>query len=185
MRAPEAPGHRAVEGCVRAGRVQSALHFDRRLVDPAGAYRSWLDHDDVDAESPDLEAQRVAQRFQGVLAGVVVRAAGNRQPPADRAHVHDPTPALTAHPGQHELNQPRRAEEVGLQLHAGVLDRDLLDRALEPVSGIVHQHPDRSLDLLDGLDGLSCSVRVAHVELQEPATVRRQLRDRLRSPRSL
>ncbi len=73
---------------------------------------------DVDAEAAHLEAQRVGDRLQRVLGRVVAAAAGERQPPAHRADVDDPAPALRAHLRQHQLREAHEPEHVRLELAA-------------------------------------------------------------------
>src|SRR5437879_6139166 len=88
------------------------------------------DDDDVDAEPTDLEAERVAQRLHRVLGGMIEGATWKRQPSAHGAEVHDLAPALAAHAGQHELREPRQAEDVRLELAAHLLHRHELEGRL-------------------------------------------------------
>jgi hypothetical protein len=120
----------------------------------------------------DLEAQGVAQRLEGVLGGVVPAPARKRQPAAHGADHDDPPPALSPHRRQDQLGQPHRAEDVGLELPAGVGQRHGLDGPRPAEAGVVDQDPDCAVLLLDHIDGGPHGIVVGHVERQGPAAER-------------
>ena len=82
---------RAVEVRVRAVRG-GADRADRGLAE-ARADDPRLHDDDVDAEARDLEAQRVGDRLDRVLGGVVEAAAREGEAAAHRGDVDDLAPA--------------------------------------------------------------------------------------------
>jgi hypothetical protein len=120
----------------------------------------------VDAEVGDLERERLAERLQRPLRRVVHADSGKRGDAADRGDLDDVAGALLAHDRQRRLGHPDRAEDVGLDLVAGLLRGDLLDRAEEPVAGVVDDHVEAA-ELLPGrLHGGDVGVHVLHVERQ-------------------
>ena len=85
-------------------------------------------------------AQAVAEALHRELGRVVPRAERLVELPADAADVDDPARSLLAHVGRHELDQPGQAEDVDLELAPRLVDRDVLDRAVRAVAGVVDQH---------------------------------------------
>ena len=142
-----------------------------------------LDDRDADPEALDLEAQRVRDRLDRVLGGVVDPAAGEHEPPAHRADVDDPPVMLAPHPRQHQLAHPDEAEHVRLELAADLLHRDVLDRPGLAVAGVVHERANRALVLLDAGDGGPHRLLVCHVKRQQPAALLLEVGDRLEPAR--
>ena len=68
-------------------------------VVPRRPHRARFDQHHVDAELRDLHPQRVAEPLDRVLAGVIERAAGQRDPAAHRRDVQDPTGLARRIPG--------------------------------------------------------------------------------------
>src|ERR1700754_2892233 len=83
-------------------------------------------------EARDLERERLAERLQPPLRGVVEADFRERGDAADRGHLDDVAGALLAHDRQRRLGHPEGAEEVRLDLVAGLRLADLLDRAEVP-----------------------------------------------------
>ena len=48
------------------------------------------------------------------------------------------------HSGQHSLHAPHRAEEIRFEHHPPVNDWCLFDRAVNHLTGVVHEHVDRA-----------------------------------------
>jgi len=97
---------------------------------------------------------------------VVEGPAGPGDPAAHRGHVEDAAAATTAHAGQNELGKPDQAEEVGLELAAYLVHRQLLDRTIQPVPGVVDQHAHRAGRFFDGLHRFRHRGLVRHVQRQ-------------------
>jgi hypothetical protein len=55
-------------------------------------------------------------------------------------------------PGGDELDQPRQAEEVDLELSTCDVDRDVLDRAVRAVAGVVDEHVEATVLREDAFD---------------------------------
>ena len=55
------------------------------------------------------------------------------------------TAVLRAQVREDELGEPREPEDVDLELAAGLLHRHVLERAVGPVAGVVHEHVDAAL----------------------------------------
>jgi hypothetical protein len=158
-------------------------HARGRSVGEVGRDQPRLQQDHVDAEAAQLEAQRVGDRLQRVLARVVVAAAGKRKPAAHRADVDDLAPVLGTHLSQHQLGEAHGPEDVGLELAPNGLQRNGLDRSALAVAGVVDEHPDRALGLLDRLDGRVHRGLVGHIQRQRVAAGVAELGDRLGSTR--
>jgi hypothetical protein len=90
---------------------------------------------------------------------MVDAAAREGEATAHRGDIDDLAPTLPAHPGQDELAHAHQPEDVGLKLPAHLVERHLLDRSRLAVTGVVDQHADRPLGLLD-----SCQALAAHRE---------------------
>ncbi len=91
----------------------------------------------MDAELGHLRGQRLAETFERPFRGVIEAEVGEGVDAADRRDLDDVAGALRAHDRQRRLRHPQRAEHVGLDLRAGFLLADLLDRAELAVAGIV------------------------------------------------
>ena len=126
-----------------------------------------------------LPAHRVADRLDRELRAVVDAAAGEHEPAAHRRDVHDLAEALAAHAGQDELAHPQQAEDVRLELAPDLVHRHLLDGPGLAVAGVVDQHADRALRLLDRADGGLHRALVGHVERERLAALRLEVGDRL------
>ena len=114
-------------------------------------------------------------RLHRVLGRVVVAAAGEGEPAAHRAHVHDPAPALArasraaraGQPGQRRRRWSRTARRTSSSGR-------LLDRALQRVAGVVDQHTHRSVVVRPpGRPRAAMRRLVGDVEGQRPACRRR------------
>ena len=71
---------------------------------------------------------------------------------------------LPAHHGQHRPGHRHRAEQVGLDLRAHLLGRELLEEAGQEAAGVVEQHVDTA-EAVDGSGhGVLGAVGVGHVE---------------------
>src|SRR5829696_2491137 len=171
LRACAEARHAALVGLGRhLGDVGVELHVGAMFVDlieaPGGGFaelgddQAGLDHDDVDAEFLDLEAERVRERFNGVLGGVVDPATGEGELAAHRAQVDDLPGAGSSHTREDELAHPHQAEDVRLELPADAVHRDRLNRPALAVAGVVDQGTDGAV-LLDLGDGVLHRVLVA------------------------
>jgi hypothetical protein len=114
-----------------------------------------------------------------MLGRVIEAAPREGELAAHRADVHDLSPSLVAHSGQHQLRQPHEAEHVRVELAAHLLGRDLLDRAALAVAGIVDEHAHGSLGVLDAPNRASHRLFVADVQRHYFAAVPPQAFDRL------
>ena len=88
--------------------------------------------------------------------------------------------ALAAHPGQDELAHPQQPEDVGLELAPDARPSGTVSTAPAlAVAGVVDQHADRALGLLDRVDGGPHRVLVGHVERERLAAAVCEILDRL------
>ncbi|GAB2691330.1 hypothetical protein GCM10027194_27140 [Thalassiella azotivora] len=93
----------------------------------------------------ELDPEAVAESLHGELGGVVPGAQRLVDAPADGRHVDHPALAALAHPRQDELGQPREADDVHLQLAAGLVHRHVLEGAVRTVARVVHEDVDPSV----------------------------------------
>ena len=89
---------------------------------------------------------------------------GNARDPADRGHLQDVARALLAQERQRGLGHPERAEQVGLDLVAGVGLAELLDHAELPVAGVVDDDVEPAEVLVRLRDGGEVGRAVGDVE---------------------
>ena len=122
-----------------------------------------LDDGHADAEFERLEPEGFGSGLEGVLAGAVQGLVGQSHAPRHRADVDDDTASLAPHDRQHGLAHPQGAEEIGVELVLGLLDRDVLDRPRQTIAGIVDQDVDPALGLLDAPHGRGDGSLIAHV----------------------
>jgi hypothetical protein len=134
-----------------------------------GPDEAGLDEDDVDAEPPDLLAEGVGVGLQGVLGGVVPGAEGEGDLAAHGGDVDDRARALPAQVRQHELGQAGRAEQVDLELVAGLVEGDVLGGAVESEPGVVDQDVDPALPVEDRPHGPLQVGVLGHVHRQRVA----------------
>ena len=189
---PSGPRPYALLGRLRDGPVEVGVRpvgggagADRagHRVAEAGPDEARLHDHDLHAEGADLEAQRVRQRLDRVLARVVEPAAGEGQPAAHRGDVDDAARALRPHAGQHELAHAEQAEHVGLELAPGGVHGDRLHRARLAVAGVVDEHAHGALGLLHRGHRGGHGVLVRDVEGERPAALRCERAERLRAAR--
>jgi hypothetical protein len=92
-------------------------------------------------------------------------------------------PALGAHLGQDELGEAHEPKYVRLELAPHGVQRDGLDRPALAVAGVVDEHADRALGLLDRIDRRRHRLLVGHVQGERLAARVAQVGDRLGSTR--
>jgi len=92
--------------------------------------RAGLDDDHIDTERPQFHPEAVAQSFHRELGRVVPAAERLIDLAADGRDVDDAPTALAAHMRQHQLDETGQAEQVDLELVAGLAERDILHRAV-------------------------------------------------------
>ena len=90
----------------------------------------------------------------------------------DRADVDDPAAALLAHLRQHGAGHADRAEEIGLEQRASLLDRALLRRAGDAEARVVDQHVDAAGSVEHLAHRAGHRLIVGDVERQEHHSVR-------------
>jgi hypothetical protein len=157
-------GREAGVGAVWAAVAEgAAFGFGEWGVDAAR-----LDHAYPDAERAQLMAQRLAHRFQGVLAHRVRPHPRDRDLASDRADVDDPAVPAPAHARRHQLGGPKRPQHIDLELAANLTEREFFQRpALRYPGGI-----DQDVDVLGGHGE---QVRLAgDIQPQRPAAHRRK-----------
>src|SRR5262249_15376754 len=98
------------------------------------------DHDHRDGERGDFASQGVTDRFERELRACVRTIGGHGDLAAHGADVDHAT--LTADQGRQEcLGDGDVAEEVDLEEASPLVDREGLDRYVDPDAGVVHQRP--------------------------------------------
>jgi hypothetical protein len=117
---------------------------------PVGGVAGGLDQGDLDAEVLDLGGEAGGEALQAVLRGVVDRRGpGSENTPAiEDTWMMWPPPWPAGAAGG--LGDPQRAEQVDLDLVAGLLLGDLLDHAEQAVAGVV-DHDVEAAEVVDGL----------------------------------
>ena len=104
---------------------------------------------------------------------------GNARRPPMELMLRMRPPPRSRMPGERELDQADGAQQVRLELTPPPIQRDLLDRTVLRVSGVVDQDVEPAPLVLDGLDGVDALRLVGDVEFQRPAA---RLRGRRASP---
>ena len=107
----------------------------------------------------------LGQAFQRPLGGVVDAQVGEGGDPADAGDLHDVPAALLTQEGDGSLGDPQSAEEVGLQLRAGLVVGGLLDRAEVAVACVVDDHVETAEPVVRGLYGGDAGGPVGDIQL--------------------
>ena len=107
-----------------------------------GADDPGLDDHDIDAERRELVAERIGDRLERVLGGVVATEQRQRHTPAHAADVDDPTATALAHLRHDALRERDEPEHVGLELAPEIREIDLGHRREHAHACIVHEHVD-------------------------------------------
>jgi hypothetical protein len=135
-------------------RLSAALRVDgvfagRPRKDPVGGEVglevAGLDHRHAYSEGLDLDAQRFAHGFEGVLGGRVEALEGQRQAAAERAHVDDQARALPPQGGQRGPTHPVHTEDVRVEQRLRLLGQRVLHRAGHPHTCVVDHHVESAL----------------------------------------
>ena len=90
---------------------------------------------------------------------------------------------LAAHAGQHQLAHADQPEHVRLELPTDVVHVERLDGTRLAVAGVVDEHTDGALGLLDRGHGRAHRLLVGHVEGERAAPSLGQVGDRLQPAR--
>ena len=111
----------------------SALAAIFDSIGPGSISETWM----PEPGSSDAHAQH--QPFQRVLGGGIGAATFDRRQAEDRRAVDDAAMALRAHDRDDAPGQIVPAEEIGLELLAQRVDRQVLDRAGLGIAAIVEE----------------------------------------------
>ena len=133
---------------------------------PVGLDAAGLYDGHVDTEGLEFYAQGVADSFDAVLAHIVPAAEGEDGATGYGGDVDDAATVLAAHDGEHEARHLGEAEDVDLQLVAGILEGHALDGAEVAVAGIVDEHVNAAFALQDGVHTLAARGVVGDIESQ-------------------
>src|SRR6185437_13777891 len=132
-----------------------------------------LENGDLDAERADLPREDLGETADRPLGRLVGGQAGGGEPPADGRDLDDVAAALGAQHGQRGLGDVHDAEQVGVDLCAEVVERDVLDRREVGVAGIV----DHDVDPAERLDAClhrgrgGCGVGDVEGDREDPVPV--------------
>jgi len=137
----------------RSRRIQGPLRLLGRILAEGAHDRAGLDERDRDARAPQLHAERVGERFHGILGGAVAAHQRGGDQAVGRAHVDDPPRALAPHLRDQAVGELLHAEDVHLELPSQRLARNVFDRAGLSVARVVHERPERSVEPFDRLGG--------------------------------
>ena len=121
------------------------LEMLHRYAAPLAADGAGLDENHFDAEIAHLHPQASAESYDGIFRCVVPVAAGFAEVAGHRRHVDDASAALLPHIWKHELGEAREAEDIYVELPAGLLLGHRLERAEVAVARIVDQNVDAPL----------------------------------------
>ncbi|OEV26781.1 hypothetical protein AN220_07220 [Streptomyces nanshensis] len=117
----------------------------------------------MDPELRDLLAQRLQDTFQGELAAAVGGHSGYRHEPAHGGDGQQVSAAAPSHSGQCRLKGGHRPEYVDLELPPYLVQRSLLEGALQTVPGVGDDDIQRADVLLHLRDQTADGVAVGHV----------------------
>jgi hypothetical protein len=125
----------------------------------AGAQAARGDVGDLDPQLGHLGGQGLGQAFQRPLAGAIDAGAGPDGQARNRGDIDDPPRPTSAHGRQHGLQHRQRADDIGLELGADLVERGLLDRSDQAVAGVVDQDVDLAGPPRPGDAGLARPLR--------------------------
>src|SRR5690606_27905166 len=101
--------------------------------------RAGLDQRYVHVGAAQLQPQRVAQSFEGVLGSVVGAAIGQAHEAEHRADLNDTAFVPGPEDGQEPGSELVRAVNVGFELRAKRRAGEVLDRARLAVAGVIDE----------------------------------------------
>ncbi len=139
---------------------------------PIGGEAAELGDRDANTRLRDLAGERLAQPFERPLAGVVEPEQRHRTHPAGARDLHDAPASLPAQVRQDGLTDPERAEQVRVEVPAGLAFRHLLHPADEAVAGVVDDDVQTSEARDPPLDRREDGRAVADVEREHPQGIR-------------
>jgi len=113
-------------------------------LEQLGAEEAGLDEHGADPVGRDLVGQAFHPALQAELRRRVRRGERAADDAAGRGDRDHQPGALLAHDREHGACHGHRSEQVGLDLAADLLRRELLEEAAEEVGGVVDQHVDAS-----------------------------------------
>jgi len=123
----------------------------------------------VHAERLELERQALVEASSPNFVAEYRPTSGNPvMPAAEETPIMLPRP-LRTHDGRNRLRDPQRSEEVGLDDLARLGLRGLLDRAVQPVAGVVDEHIDAAEMLVHARDRGEDGCAIVDVELDASA----------------
>ena len=133
---------------------------------PRGLNTAGLDNDHVNTELFNFHAQCIAERFEGVLGGVVPGSEGHGNTPRHRGEVQDAPATPCAHMRQHQLGEARQAEEIHLELATCLVDGDVFNSAVKSVARVVDEHVNAAFCVNDLLYGGFHGCLIGNVQAQ-------------------
>ena len=163
-------------GVVVGNNARGAIH---RASCPIRPELAWCQGRHPNAEIRHLLTERLGDAFQRELAAAVEADPRHRDKATHRGHVDDVAATTLAHAGKHGLHHRDRPIHIGCKLTLKIVHRRFLQHAFVTVSGIVHQHFDRTgVPLRFGHGGWNRR-EVGHVEDQGICTARCERSERV------
>ena len=151
-------------GALAAGGRPGRAHGLREL----GVDHPRLDRRDADAEGAALHRQRLGDRGQGVLAGVIHAEQGVCEAGADGRDEDHGAAARGPHPRNDPLDHRRRPEDVRLEHGPHLGEVNLLHRPQDAVGRVAHQAGERAAGVtLGGRHALRHGRRVGDVQAHD------------------
>ena len=133
---------------------------------------AWLDDAYLDTDRRGYRSERLHEPLDREFGRVVPGAEGLVDLAADRRDVDDAPGALRAHRRQHELREAGEPEHVDVELATGLLERNVFDRSVRAVPGVVHEQVDPAGLGEDAVDGRGHARVVGHIESEHADAMR-------------
>ena len=133
---------------------------------PLGADQTGFDDHNVNTEGGGLHAEGIAQRFDGMFAGVIPTTQESGKATTYGGDVDDGAGSLGAHVGEDKLGEACETKNIDLELAAGFISGDVFNGAEGPVAGVVDQDIDTPGFGDDFLDAAGHGFIVGHVHCQ-------------------
>ncbi|MNV41926.1 hypothetical protein D3C71_1335800 [compost metagenome] len=140
---------RVVGGMYGAGQIDILADLGECIGGEAGGDRAGLDQAHLDAAAGQFHAQGQRQSFERIFRGRVSPAITIRQKAEDGGAVYDAAAPLSPHEGNDLAGQFVPAEEIGLELDAQHIRRQILHRSRLAVGAIVEQRVDPAIGAFD------------------------------------
>ena len=107
------------------------------------------DHGDLDPRAPELDAERIRERVEGVLARAISTRHGKGALPDDGGNINNEATPSAPHAGERRLCAGERTEDVDGEEPLEVAAGNALDGSVESEAGVVDEDVDAAVSAFD------------------------------------